>query len=630
MKSYWTQPSLSRDFAVLSATIIFFLILISAWFTYSTYVRNNQRVAAELEHEGARIEHILSSEMQRANYMLTALGRQYVLDKERDLTHLAQVLKSFDSPGQIYSIFSWINADEFVVVSSNRGVLDKPVDISDRDYVEASESDPWKMHIGRPIEGRVSGRWVIPAAIGITDYTGRFLGSMMVSIDINSLSEQVSKQVNRPGLSFAIVSKAFIPLTQVSENKDFITDYFPAKYLSGIDLSAQPRGMAATGSLMWGTGNYAYYYASMEYPYIVLLGYDAGFSDEIMRNQLWLRFMQILVIGAFFVASMWIIRARMIRPVLDMTQIAEGVAKGVPYKLMRRRGPLEIENLAMQIGRISEYMVEIKRIEYELRDKMFKLKQERENAEMDRRNKSEFLAYICQEMRVPLNNVIGFAQVIKDQLYGPVENRKYRQYANDIYQTGNNLLNNLQDLLILSKSEIGYLALSEKPIDVGVVINKSLRMLSERLQTEQIQVKPKLSQPLPKLIADEFRLQQVIDNTLLYLAQRMQQPGTILLEAKLIGESKDKHYFTICLSSNEQTSLSHYDLVALAESSQQFSLVSGDSKLEDARMKESNLGFELARILVGKHGGKLHVIKKMNDLVIVILFGNNRISFVDE
>src|SRR5690606_20241991 len=122
------------------------------------------------------------------------------------LVQLAQVLKSFDSKDNLYSIFSWIGPTQHAMVSSNRGILEKPVDLSDRDYVKQVLTDPWHMTIGRPIEGRVSNHWVIPVAIGLTDYTGKFIGTLMISLDINVLTERLSKLIKRDGISFAIVS----------------------------------------------------------------------------------------------------------------------------------------------------------------------------------------------------------------------------------------------------------------------------------------------------------------------------------------------------------------------------------------------------------------------------------------
>ncbi len=374
MKSYWTRASLSRDFILLAAITLFLLFLISSWVTYATYTSYSDRIAADLKKEAARIEHTLGNDMDSASYMLNALGKQIVLDNDRNLTKIATVLKSFDSKGNLYSIFSWVSQDQHVVVSSNRGVLEHPVDVSDRDYVQESMADPWKMHIGRPIEGRVSERWVIPVAMGLTDYTGKFIGTIMISLDIQTLTGHLNDLLKHDGISFAIVSKTLIPLTQVSDDKDFVSHTFPLQKLDNVNFSDKPNGLITQGSLFWGSGSYYYYQASGSYPYILLLGYDARMNDDVVRSMLWSRLLQLGVIAVFLVTFLWIMRMRMIAPVSALTNAAEDIVRGTPYAPKSLHAPEEIRALSLQLQRISEYIEETKRVEDELRHKLYLLK----------------------------------------------------------------------------------------------------------------------------------------------------------------------------------------------------------------------------------------------------------------
>ncbi len=628
MRSSWAQPSLSRDFALLSLAILFILFLISTWVTYTTYASHSEYITKELEKEAKRIDYTLGMEMESANYLLTALGRQIVLDPDRNLTRLAGILKSFDSKYHIYSIFSWDSPEQKVVVSSNRGVLDKPVDVSDRDYVKKAFADPWKMTIGRPIEGRVSGHWVIPVAMGITDYTGKFIGTIQISLDINVLTERISKLVKRDGVSFAIVSKTLIPLTQVSDDKDFVSHNFPTQTLVNVNFMEHPSGLISRGSLFWGDGTYAYYHVSNNYPYLILLGYDTRYSDETVRNMLWARLLQLLVMGLFFVLFLWIVRGRIIKPVLDMTVIAAAVAKGEEPPALPKGGPMEIEGLGAQVKRVGEYIAENRRIEDEMRNKMFMLKKAKERAEMDRRSKSEFLAYVCQEMHVPLNNIVGYAQVMKDQLYGPIENRKYRQYASDIYGAGNTLLDSVQSLLNMAKAETDYIELSEKPVDVGEVIQRALRLVTDRLQAEKLGIKVKLQDRLPKLLADEFRLQEILMNLLLYALRRTLPGSHLLVEARTINENRDRAFFAIVITPADQP-LPQPDLAVASE--RMMAAPSYEMNRSADVLKEPvDLSLELAKSLVALHNGLLEISTSSGgSLTIIVLFGSGRMRAVE-
>jgi signal transduction histidine kinase len=460
--------------------------------------------------------------------------------------------------------------------------------------------------------------------MGLTDYTGKFIGTIMISIDINVLTERISTLTRRDGVSFAIISKTLIPLTQVSDDKDFVNHNFPTQTLVNVNFAEKPSGLISRGNIFWGDGTYSYYHVSQDYPYIILLGYDTRYSDETVRSMLWSRLLQLIVMGLFFVLFLWIVRARIIKPVMDMTAITAAIAKGETSTKLPQGGPIEIEGLAAQVKRVGEYIAENKRVEDELRNKMFMLKKAKERAEMDKRSKSEFMAFVCQEMHTPLNNIVGYAQVMKDQLYGPIENRKYRQYASDIYGAGNNLLDGVQKLLTLAKAETDYIELIEKPVDIAAVINRALRLLADRLQAEKLGVKVKLPDPAPKLVADEFRLQEILMNLLLYALRRALPGSDLLLDARILNENRDRVFFAFVVTPAEQP-LPQDELIAASDRLMAAPSYEPLSKT-DLLKENTDLSLELARSLIALHGGLLDVgTSQTGALAIVVLFSGGRI-----
>jgi signal transduction histidine kinase len=630
MRGYWGQPSLSRDFALLSAAVLFLLLLISAWVTYSTYTKNSERIAEDLGKEAARIERTLASEMDSANHMLLALGKQIAIDQARDLVRIAQMLKSFDSKGYIYAVFTLVSPDEKIVVSSNRGVLDVPVDASDRDYVKRAFAEPWKMHIGRPVEGHVSNRWVVPVAMGLTDYTGKFVGTVVISIDINTLTEQISTLVKRDGISFGIISKTLIALTQVSEDKDFVTNNFPAKKLMDVNFAANPSGLLAHGSLFWGTGNYAYYRVSSEYPYIILLGYDPHYSDENVRNILWSRLLQMLMIAVFFVLFLWIMRTRMVKPVLEMTTVATSVAKGDTNITLPKAGAIEIESLATQIRRICEYIDENMRVENELRNKIQMLRRARQEAEMANRSKSELLGCICQEMQVRLSSLITAAQMLSDQSHGQLGSPKYQEAASDIYNTSNTLFSEIRDTLSILKIEAGYTKLAEKPVELSTIISKTLRFIADKTQALKLHVKVDLNEPMPRLLADDIRIQQVFMNLLLHLFTYAKENSTLSINGSVISEKRDKQCMVITLSTNENSPYQQEELAQIVSK-----MIDAPpnhllaSRHIDFANEDIDIGLELAKTLVALHKGYFNLHQHNGVTTVVLVFPASRIRFMD-
>jgi signal transduction histidine kinase len=137
----------------------------------------------------------------------------------------------------------------------------------------------------------------------------------------------------------------------------------------------------------------------------------------------------------------------------------------------------------------------------------------KEQAEQASRSKSEFLANMSHELRTPLNAIIGFSEIFMREIMGPLPTR-YQDYGADIFNAGHHLLSMINDLLDLSKIEVGQLELFEETIEISKVFNSCLPIIGERARQKNITVATEIAPNLPLLHVDERRLKQIMLNLL--------------------------------------------------------------------------------------------------------------------
>ena len=155
--------------------------------------------------------------------------------------------------------------------------------------------------------------------------------------------------------------------------------------------------------------------------------------------------------------------------------------------------------------------------------------------ELAYRTKSEFLANMSHELRTPLNAILGFSQLIRDAAMGPV-NARYQGYADDILTAGQHLLSLINDILDLSKIEVGRMELHEEVVDIAAVVKDCCRMVRERASASGQQLEQVIASGAPCVTADELRLKQIILNLLSNAVKFTPPGGSIRVSTALTPE----------------------------------------------------------------------------------------------
>jgi len=157
------------------------------------------------------------------------------------------------------------------------------------------------------------------------------------------------------------------------------------------------------------------------------------------------------------------------------------------------------------------------------------LKKAIEESEKANLAKSDFLAHMSHELRTPLNSIIGYSQMVTEEVFGKIGHDRYLDYVNDIQISGHHLLLLISDVLDISKIEAGKLTLNEKDVGLGELLSSCLRMVQGRNESQSISLQYDPPDDLPHIHADELLVKQIVLNLLTNAVKFNVTDGTVCL-----------------------------------------------------------------------------------------------------
>ncbi|MBP0006767.1 MAG: PAS domain S-box protein [Cyanobacteria bacterium SBC] len=223
------------------------------------------------------------------------------------------------------------------------------------------------------------------------------------------------------------------------------------------------------------------------------------------------------------------------------------------------------------------------------------------NLELERssRLKSVFLANMSHELRTPLTSILGFSNLLLQELYGSL-NEKQRLYLDRIYDSGEHLLKLIGDVLDLSKVEAGKIELNPTLVSIPQLCADAIALVSEQARSRQIQIQTDLDPTLKTFIADEVRLRQMLLNLLSNAIKFSELGGRVGLDVQY----RDR-----------QLHLSVWDNGIGIPEDQQALLFQPFQQLDNSLSRQhegSGLGLALTRKLAELHGGTVTCQSQVN------------------
>lgn len=230
------------------------------------------------------------------------------------------------------------------------------------------------------------------------------------------------------------------------------------------------------------------------------------------------------------------------------------------------------------------------------------MREAKDRAVLADRAKSMFLANMSHELRTPLNAILGFADLIRHQMLGPVTPPQYLQYAEDIRTSGVLLLKIINSVLDLSKIEAGRYDLNFEEVDIVCVIEDVTKLMREQIKLSEITLKTTFAENLPNITADERAIQQIILNLLSNAIKFTAAGGSIWISADTAPDD-----MIVISVKDSGIGIAEKDIARVLFP---FEQVEGSLS---RRYDGTGLGLPLAKRLTELHGGRLELESKLGE-----------------
>ena len=285
------------------------------------------------------------------------------------------------------------------------------------------------------------------------------------------------------------------------------------------------------------------------------------------------------------------------------------VSVGTDITKLKQHEQKLIEGEKRQIATIVDLRKSQRALELQtaaLADLAGKYAEEKTRAEEANQAKSKFLANMSHELRTPLNAIIGFSEIMESGMFGPLGAEKYTEYSRDIRESGEYLLDVINDILDMSKIEAGGIRLSAETIELEPILADCQRVVSTRAREKHLNLQAQIDPDLV-LVADRRAVKQIALNLLSNAVKFTPDGGAVTVYGRTRGGMA-----TIAIR-DDGIGIPKGALHKLGRPFEQV-----ESQLTK-KYQGSGLGLAIAKSLAELHGGDMHIRSTLGKGTVVVV-----------
>ena len=476
--------------------IAFSVVIIIVILTLVSFIRicsnKKEQILKDMKTESQLLETVITDHLNYSRYFINIIGRN-ILSDHKNLLHIHKTLRDGFSSQDFNKMFgwrkySWIDQNFYEVVSSTKGIIDKP---KYTEYMKnLYQNDQIEFYTKKGLKKINSLKIIDNLFDAITE---EYLGSVVLYYDINTMIRSLNMRKKNNSTHFIILDQEMRIIGQSREiigsatNGNNELDFHLNKLIN--TLQNHEDGLEDISYLDMINGlNYSVSLLK-DLPFAIIVNIDNEVIRQDIIDSITRKFIEVCVFAIVFLFMV-----------------------------------------------ISIYK----------RETSLRAKAEKATAVANRltKAKSDFLAFTAHEIRSPLGFILTGSEIIKKELWGKLS-PKYKKYAEGIHKSATLILDFINDILDESQIVEGKFRIINTLTDIPKVIDESIKLANIKLANtkhhnkSKIKIKKEIEENLPLLICDERRIQQVFVNLISNAIKYSKDDTTITILAKVVDDKME-------------------------------------------------------------------------------------------
>lgn len=477
----------SALFSVVLAVIVVFV------FFYLIEIRK-QKIHSILSLDLVRAERLIVDNFNHTSSLIRNINMQ-IVNSSFDKNQINQILYKFRSNPILietfsWTTFSWSDRANKIIIDADYGIIDNPIDISDRDYLDfvKNKAKDHVFYIGKPVIGSTSKKWIIPGGVGVFDKNGKYRGSTVIGFEIEIFAKLIQKNVINPNVSVTVFkTSGQIPVLFSSINKiEFYQNTQPKLDNKILDLiKSKFSENEIKGYIEIISDKKAFLIKKLsEYDITIVVDYRSKAIENELWNSIWSRSIEFLIIIIF-----------------------AGVIIVIIYK-KENSEKKSIINL-------------------------------KENAEKNNNEKTNLMRIISHDLRNYISSIYSLSDLILNDSSKDNNDKiiSFKKCCKIIKYQSSEMLNFVHDLLDFNQIERAVIDLSKlEYCDIKKIVERMIYLNGNLSNSYDLKIIKVFDNKIPKLKCDRVKFKQILDNIYNNSIKYTKENGEIKITVKYLKE----------------------------------------------------------------------------------------------